>query len=159
MADGGQDRTTIRPQCRKGENMRHNESVSNIMSKQMLTVHAAQKVSEVYRLLTENPIHHVPVVNGNELVGLISSTDMMKLSLDAYGTPDSANTEYLDSQFSIDKIMSTELITVKPDDPIRSVAKMLSTGTLHSLPVVNIDGKLVGIVTTTDLVNYLLDQY
>jgi CBS domain-containing protein len=125
----------------------------------MLTVHAAQKVSDVYRLLTENRIHHLPVVNGNELVGLISSTDMMKLSLDAYGTPDSANVEYLDSQFSIEDIMSTELITAKSDDTIRSAAEKLSAGAHHSLPVVNADGKLVGIVTTTDLVNYLLDQY
>jgi len=139
--------------------MRHNEPVSNIMSSPILTVHAAQKVSEVYRLLTENPIHHVPVVNGNKLLGLISSTDMMKLSLDAYGTPDPANSEYLDSQFSIDGIMSTELITVTPEEPIRSVAEKLSTGVLHSLPVVDTGGKLVGIVTTTDLVNYLLDQY
>lgn len=139
--------------------MRHNEPVSNIMSSQMLTVHAAQQVSEVYRLLTENPIHHVPVVNGNELVGVISSTDMMKLSLDSYGTPDAANTAYLDSQFSIDKIMSRDPVTVKPEEPIRSAAKMLSTGARHSLPVVDADAKLVGIVTTTDLVNYLLDQY
>jgi CBS domain-containing protein len=55
--------------------------------------------------------------------------------------------------------MSRDPITVKPDDPIRSVAKMLSTGARHSLPVVDADAKLVGIVTTTDLVNYLLDQY
>lgn len=139
--------------------MRRNEPVSNIMSSQMLTVHTAQKVSEVYGLLTENNIRHVPVVNGNELVGLISSTDMMKLSLDAYGTPDSANTEYLDSQFSINDVMSTELITVKPDDSIRMAAEKLGTGAQHSLPVIDADGTLVGIVTTTDLVNYLLDQY
>jgi CBS domain-containing protein len=139
--------------------MRHNEPVSNIMSSQILTVHTAQKVSEVYKLLTENGIHHVPVVNGNELVGLISSTDMMKLSLDAYGTPDAANTEYFDSQFSLDDVMTTDLITVKPDDSIRATAEKLSAGTHHSVPVVGGDGKLVGIVTTTDLVKYLLDQY
>jgi len=139
--------------------MRHNEPVSNIMSSQMLTVHAAQKVSEVYRLLTENRIHHVPVVNGDKLVGLISSADMMKLSLEAYGTPDAANTAYLDAQFSIDGMMSTELITIKPEDSIRSAAEKLSTGRFHSIPVVNADGKLAGIVTTTDLVNYLLAQY
>ena len=139
--------------------MRHNEPVSNIMSSQIQTVHTAQKVSEVYRLLTENRIHHVPVVNGNELVGLISSTDMMKLSLDAYGTPDTANTEYFDSQFSIPDIMMTDLITVRHDDSIRSAAEKLSAGTHHSLPVIGNDGKLVGIVTTTDLVNYLLAQY
>lgn len=139
--------------------MRHNEPVSHIMSSQVMTVHAAQKVSEVYKLLTENGIHHVPVVNGNKLVGLISSTDMMKLSLDAYGTPDSANTEYFDSQFSIDNVMSTDLTTINADDTIRSAAEMLSTGAHHSLPVVDGGGELVGIVTTTDLVKYLLDQY
>jgi CBS domain-containing protein len=139
--------------------MRHNEPVSHIMSTQMLTVHTAQKVSEVYKLLTENGIHHVPVVNGEELVGLISSTDMMKLSLDAYGTPDAANAEYFDSQFSIADVMTKELDTVTPDDPIRSAAEKLSTGTHHSLPVVDGDGKLAGILTTTDLVNYLLAQY
>ena len=139
--------------------MRHNEPVSHIMASELLTVHGAQKVSEVYELLAENRIHHVPVVDGKVLVGLISSTDIIKLSLDAYGTPDSDNKEYLDSQFSIDKVMSTDLVTVKPDDSIRSAAEALSTGTHHSLPVVDGDGKLMGIVTTTDLVNYLLAQY
>jgi CBS domain-containing membrane protein len=139
--------------------MRHNEPVSNIMSSQIQTVHTAQKVSDVYRLLTENKIHHVPVVDGNALVGVISSTDMMKLSLDAYGTPDAANTEYLDSQFSIPDIMTTDLITVGHDDSIRLAAEKLSVGTYHSLPVIGSDDQLVGIVTTTDLVNYLLAQY
>ena len=57
--------------------MRHNEPVSHIMSSELLTVHGGQKVSEVYELLTENRIHHVPVVDGKKLVGLISSTDLM----------------------------------------------------------------------------------
>ncbi len=139
--------------------MRHNEPVSHIMKSQPLTVHIAQKVSEVYKLISENPFHHVPVVNGNTLVGLISSTDMMKLSLDAYGTPDAVNLEYFDSQFSIEDVMSTELVTIKDKDSIRSAAELLSKGSIHSLPVVDGDGALAGIVTTTDLVNYLLAQY
>lgn len=143
----------------QGVKMRHNEPVSHIMSAETVTAHIAQKPSEVYRLLTENPIHHVPVVNGKKLVGMISSSDMMKLSLDAYGTPDAANAEYLDSQFSIEKIMSTDLNTIKADDAIRSAAEKLSEGGHHSLAVVDNDGDLVGIVTTTDLVKYLLAQY
>jgi CBS domain-containing protein len=139
--------------------MKHNEPVSHIMSNELLTVHAAQKVSEVYTLLTENRIHHVPVVNGEKPIGLISSSDMMKLSLDAYGTPDSANAEYLDSQFTIEQVMSSDLVTIGADEPIRTAVEKLSPGTLHSLPVVGEDGMLVGIVTTTDLVKYLLDQY
>ena len=115
--------------------MRHNEPVSHIMSTETVTAHIAQKPSEVYRLLTENSIHHVPVVNGKKLVGMISS------------------------QFSIDKIMSTDLNTIKADDAIRSAAEKLSEGGHHSLAVVDNDGDLVGIVTTTDLVKYLLAQY
>lgn len=139
--------------------MRHNEPVSHIMSSDLLTVHKAQKVSEVYELLTENRIHHVPVVDGKKLVGLISSSDIMKLSLDAYGTPDAANKTYIDAQFSIDDVMSTDLVTAKPEDSIRSAAEALSSGLYHSLPVVNGDGEMQGILTTTDLVKYLLDQY
>ncbi|MHA1565781.1 MAG: CBS domain-containing protein [Alphaproteobacteria bacterium] len=139
--------------------MRHNEPVRHIMSSEVMTVHTAQKVSEAYRLLTENNNHHLPVVSGKKLMGLISSTDMMKLSLDAYGTPDPVNAEYFDSQFSIEGVMSTGVNTVKDNDPIRSAAELLSDGTRHSLPVVNGDGELVGIVTTTDLVKYLLAQY
>ena len=139
--------------------MRRNEPVSKIMSSEILTVHTAQKLSEVYSLLTENGIHHVPVVSGKQLVGLISSTDLMKLSLDAYGTSDASNKEYFDSQFSIADVMSTELVTIKSNDTVRSAAEKLSSGAHHSLPVVDGDGTLVGIVTTTDLINYLLDQY
>jgi len=139
--------------------MRHNEPVSHIMANEIQTVHIAQKVSEVYELLTTNRIHHVPVVDGNKLAGMISWTDMMRLSLEVYGTSDSANAEYLDTQFSLDSVMSQDLKTIKPDDTIRSAAQMLKTGEFHSLPVVNDDGELEGLVTTTDLVNYLLDQY
>ena len=139
--------------------MRHNEPVSHIMTSDLTTVHTAQKVSDVYELLTTNGIHHLPVVNGEQLIGLISSTDMMRLSLDAYGTPDAANAAYFDSQFSIEDVMSSDLVTIGADEPIRAAAEKLSSGTLHSLPVVAADNKLVGIVTTTDLVNYLLAQY
>lgn len=139
--------------------MRHNEPVSHIMSDKVLTVHVAQKISEVYELLTNNRIHHVPVVDGKKLVGLISSADMMKLSLDAYGTPDSANIEYIDSQFSVEDVMSNALETAKADDPIRLAAEKLSRGDRHALPVIADNAELVGIVTTTDLVNYLLAQY
>ena len=139
--------------------MRHTEPVSHIMSTDVKSVHTAQKLSDVYALLSENRIHHVPVVNGSELIGMISSTDMMKLSLDAYGTPDTANAAFLDSQFPIEDVMSNAMVTVKPDDTIRAAAELLSKGSFHSLPVVGDGGALVGIVTTTDLVKYLLAQY
>jgi CBS domain-containing protein len=60
--------------------------------------------------------------------------------------------------FSIEQVMARHLITVSPDTTIREVAEILASREFHALPVV-LDELLVGIVTTTDLIKYLLAQY
>ena len=70
--------------------MKRNEPVSKIMTRDLETVHVGQKLSEVRRMLANNPYHHVPVVSGEKLVGLISSTDIVRLSLAIYGVDERA---------------------------------------------------------------------
>jgi CBS domain-containing protein len=139
--------------------MKRNESITTIMSTDILTVHTGQKLSEVRRVLAERSVHHIPVVSGNKLVGLISSTDMMKLSFEAYGTDQRSVDAVLDHQFTISGVMSTELRTLNKRRTVREAAELLREGSFHSLPIVDDDSTLVGIVTTTDLIRYLLDQY
>ncbi len=139
--------------------MKRNVPISTIMSSDLFSVHTGQPLSEVRRLLAERPLHHVPVVSGKKLVGLISATDMLRLSFQAYGTDERTVDAVLDSQFSIDKVMTTRLVTLHHKRTIRDAAELLREGTFHSLPVVNDDGELVGIVTSTDLIRYHLDQY
>lgn len=138
--------------------MKRNEAITKIMTTELKTVHLGQKLSEVRNMLAESPFHHVPVVSGENLVGLISATDMVKLSLSAYGVDQQALDGMLDSQHTIESVMSKDLITIKESETVRDAATMLSKGTFHALPVV--DGeKLVGMVTSTDIIHYLLDQY
>lgn len=138
--------------------MKRNEPVSKIMTSDIRTVHVGQKLSEVRRLLADNPYHHVPVVSGEKLVGIITATDMLRLSLAIYGVDERAVDAMLDSQHTIESVMSTKLTTIKAKDTVRHAAGILSEGSFHSLPVV--DGeKLVGLVTSTDLIRYLLAQY
>ena len=139
--------------------MRRNESVSKIMTTDVHTVQLGQKLSEVRQLLTDRPIHHVPVVDGNQLVGMISSTDVLKLSYEAYGADERQVDSVLDSQFTIANVMSKDVTTMKPSDTIREAAKILSGGAFHSIPVVEGDNELAGIVTSTDLINYLVELY
>lgn len=54
--------------------------------------------------------------------------------------------------------MTKEVITVQKDDTILDAAVILSKNEFHALPVTD-NGKLVGIVTTTDLIKFLIDQY
>lgn len=138
--------------------MKRNEPVSKIMTKDVQTVHVAQKLSEVRRLLAENSYHHVPVVSGSKLVGIISAADMFKLSLALYGVDERAVDVMLDSQHTIESVMTTELTTIGAKQTVRKAAEVLAEGSFHSLPVV--DGEdLVGLVTSTDLIRYLVEQY
>jgi CBS domain-containing protein len=139
--------------------MKRNEPLSSVMTKELTTVNVTNKLSEVRKLLSEQGIHHVPVVSGTKLVGLISATDMVRLSFSAYGADARAVDAMLDHEFSVEKVMSTELTTLKNSQKVRDAAQVLSSGSFHSVPVVDDENNLVGIVTSTDLIRYLADQY
>jgi len=139
--------------------MKRNEPVTHIMSKDPITVHTRQKLSEVRRLFLERGIHHVPVVSGRRLLGILSATDMVRVSLSAYGGDPRAVDAMLDHEFTIEQVMTAEPITVDARGSVRDAAEKLRGGDFHALPVVDEAGDLVGIVTSTDLIGYLLDQY
>ncbi len=140
--------------------MKRNEPVTHVMTASPLNVHTGQKLSDVRKLLSEKDIHHVPVTNGNKLVGLISSSDMLRLSFSEFGATDERSLDaLLDSQFSIEEVMAKDLKTLNETDTVRTAAIALHAGHFHSLPVVDKDNALKGIVTSTDIINYLIDQY
>ena len=139
--------------------MKRNDPITNIMSKDPITVHHGQKLSAVRQLFVEHGIHHLPVVSGKRLLGLISATDMINLNLSAYGGDERSMDAMLDHQFTIEQVMSKHLTTIDARGTVREAAEKLRSGKFHALPVVDVDGDLVGIVTTTDLIAYLLEQY
>jgi len=139
--------------------MKRNEPIKTIMTPDVTTVNVTQKLSEVRRLLADEEIHHIPVVSGRKLVGIISATDMVRLSFTAYGADERAVDAVLDHEFSIQKVMRTDVVTLKSTETVRDAARHLRAGQFHSLPVVDEEGALVGIVTSTDLIRYLYDQY
>ncbi len=139
--------------------MKRNEPLSTVMTKDPTTVNVTNKLSEVRKLMSDGSIHHVPVVSGTKLVGLLSATDMVRLSFSAYGADARAVDAMLDHEFTIEKVMSTELTTLKTSQKVRDAAAVLSSGNFHSIPVVDDDGNLAGIVTSTDLIRYLAEQY
>lgn len=139
--------------------MRRNEPVAKIMTTDVKTVEVGDKISNVRKMLTDNAIHHVPVVEGSQLVGMISSNDVMRISYEAYGVDAQTVDATLDQQFTIDQVMEKELVTIRPQDTVRDAANILSSGQFHSIPVVEGDNELAGIVTSTDLINYLVNLY
>ena len=89
---------------------------------------------------------------------MISRNDINRLTFGALFDNQEGADEAILQMLTIPQVMTADLHTVSSDTPIRDVAEIFSTAEYHSLPVVD-DGELKGIVTTTDVIRYMLDQY
>lgn len=139
--------------------MKRNEPISKIMSTNLVTVHHGDPFSKVRKLAQEHGVHHIPVVNGHELVGMISWTDIMRVSFgDPFGQDPRTVDAALDHTMKLEDIMRKDPVSMQSSSTIREAAEILTKGDFHSLPIC--EGKnLVGLVTTTDLIRYLHDQF
>ena len=139
--------------------MKHNVPVLEIMASDPVTVHEKQKLSDVHRIIVERKIHHVPVVSGRRLIGLVSATDLLRVSWGDVNKQDPRQVDALLDTLAIRDVMQEDLMTVRTHDTVRRAAELLAQGDYHGLPVLDDDGDLVGMVTSTDVVKYLLEQY
>lgn len=137
--------------------MKHHHKITEVMTTDVSTVHTGQSLSEVWDILKSGEFHHVPVLEGSKPVGVISSTDILKLVYNFDGTDERMIRSVLDHEFSIMDAMATALETVSLDSTVHHAADLLSAGTFHSVLVTDHDGKLAGIVTSTDLIRFLRD--
>ena len=137
--------------------MKKREHVSKIMTPNPITVNTTNKVSDVAQIFKERNIHHIPVVSGDSLIGMISKTDMDRISFVTDLQDEKAKIAIYDTLI-IEQVMTDQLDTVQQDDEVREAAELLARGKYHAIPVLNGE-KLEGIVTSTDVINYLLEQY
>ncbi len=89
---------------------------------------------------------------------MLSLTDLLRISfVDSYGDNESIDTTIY-NMLSISQVMANDPVNVSSNSIIKDVASLLAAKEFHALPVVD-NEKLVGIITTTDLLNYLVDLY
>ena len=125
--------------------MKKRNPVSSIMTKDIVYVNKTQSLNEVSELLEKHHIRHIPVVSGDKVIGIISKTDLQKISFVSSVSEDHVGTSMY-NVLSIEQVMTKEVTTVKESDTILEVATVLANHEFHALPVVKND-KLVGMVT------------
>jgi len=125
-----------------------NEPISSIMTKDVITVSPDSTLGEVKKILFSNRIHHLPVVEKNKLVGIISTYDLVKIE---------DNFEDVESN-SIQNYMTTKIARLEPTDKIGSAAEVFLENMFHGLPIVDANNVLKGIVTTHDVLMFLFDK-
>lgn len=139
--------------------MKKNERIDQILTREIVTVHVGQKVSDVRKIFAKERFHHVPVVSGKKLIGIVSASDILGISVEGIGSDDRSMDAYIDHQFSIEGLMKKDLKTLSPKSTIAEAAELLSDGSFHAVPVVDENGDLAGLVTSTDLIRYLRDLF
>lgn len=119
--------------------------VSTLMTTDLIRIMPSTPLSEARALFEKHSIHHLPVVDPEGgLSGILSKSDFLKtLDHDASAT-------------TAGELMSTHLAKLEPDDGVRTAASLFALNKFHALPVVE-KGKLVGILTTLDLIR-LMDK-
>lgn len=138
--------------------MKKREPVSQIMTKDVYKVNENEKLQDAVTIIRKHKIRHLPVMNGKNVTGIISSTDITRLTFGALFDNQEGADEAILEILSIPQVMTSNPKTVSSDLSIREVAEIFSKEEYHSLPVID-NGELKGIVTTTDVISYMLEQY
>lgn len=138
--------------------MKKREPISHIMTKTVITVNENDNLRKVVETLKQNSIRHIPIIKGKEVVGIISRTDINRLTFGALFEGQEGTDEAILDMLTISQVMTSRPKTVSSDTIIRDLAEIFVKEEFHALPVVD-NGELKGIVTTTDVVKYFLEQY
>jgi|AntRauTorckE5430_2_1112549.scaffolds.fasta_scaffold32437_2 CBS domain-containing protein len=126
--------------------------VSELMSRDLVVLQPSDSLQQVEQCFRAYNIHHIPVVNeAGQLKGLVTRSDFSRANhLLAHFRQDFESVLVKD-------IMTTQLAKTTPDAPVQQIAEVFLSNIMHAMPVVDGD-TLVGIITTQDLLKYLLEE-
>lgn len=119
--------------------------VGQLLSSDLTTVTADTLVEDAARLMLENEVGSVLAVDGDELVGILTRTDFVRIVAERRPKDETPVSAY----------MTTDVVTTTAQTPIRDAADTIVEHGFHHLPVVDDREGVIGIVTTTDLAAYL----
>ncbi len=120
--------------------------VSKFMTKTVITANLDQTIQSACKIMNENNLGGVVIikrgVSGNEPVGIITERDIIRKIGDA---------DLFTTQTPIRELMSNNLISIKPDNTISDAIGLMHGNNIRRLPVIDNDGKMVGIITDKDI--------
>ena len=130
--------------------------VVDVMTKDPLTVTPSETIGQADELMNGNKIRQLPVVEDNELVGIVTDRDIRSfLRASPLYEPDEREAAF---NVKIRRIMTTDPITVSPDDDLAEAVELLIEQKIGGIPVVDEAEGLVGIVTYVDVLRCFLNR-
>ena len=130
------------------------KTVGDVMTRQIMVLRIEDNLDEVMKAMKLFQIHHVPVVDGEKLVGVVSHRDMLSMMhsrLQPFASPEDRDT--FEHTFVINA-MTRDPVSVAPELTLANAVRIMQERRVGCLPVVS-DGKLVGLLTESDLLRVL----
>lgn len=136
--------------------MFENTQVQHCMTHPAMTVAPSMSIRVAHQIMRDYHVRHLPVVEDNHLVGILSSGDIRRAMPSSATSLSVWEIHALWDRVTVAATMSRHLITVKPETPLLEAIRMMYDHRFNSLPVVDSDDQLVGILTEVDIFLLLL---
>src|SRR3972149_4381222 len=128
--------------------------IRDVMTKNPITVDSETLVLDARRLMKENNIRRLPVVDKGNLVGIVTQHDLLEASPSPATSLSIHELNYLLAKMKVKEVMKKNPLTLTPDTPFEEALRFGQDKKIGSFPVMD-KGKLVGIVTESDIVRFL----
>jgi acetoin utilization protein AcuB len=128
--------------------------IRDMMTKNPVTVDSETLVMDAQKIMKENNVRRLPVVDKGKLLGIVTKHDILEASPSPATSLSVHELNYLLSKMKVKEIMKKNPVTLTPDTPFEEALKIGQEKKIGSFPVVE-NGKLVGIATESDIVRFL----
>jgi acetoin utilization protein AcuB len=135
------------------------ELVKDWMTRDVVTVAPDTTLPEAHRLMTDNQIRRLPVMDDGRLVGIVTRGDVRGAEASAATSLSVWELHYLIARINIDEIMTPDPVIISQDATIGEAAQVMLDNKVSGLPVVNGEGKLVGIITESDIFRIVVQEW
>lgn len=130
--------------------------VRDRMSRDVVTVSRTTPVPEAMHIMEQRHIRRLPVVDGDKLVGIVTLLDLFRVSPSPATSLSMWELNYLMARLPVEQAMTGRVVTVSPEAALEEAALLMREHRVGGLPVVE-NGRLVGVITETDIFDAFLD--
>jgi len=130
--------------------------VRDWMVSEVISVGPHEPMLAAHKLMREKNIRRLPVVENGRVIGIITRSDVRQAEPSSATTLNVWEMNYLLAKLQVQDVMSKSVVTLRPDDTIRTAATLMHENRFGALPVVDGQGHLVGIITESDIFRILI---
>lgn len=133
--------------------------VKHYMTDEVVSIEKDTTLLEAHRLMGTKRIRSLPVLENEAIVGLVTRTDLMSSDPSRLASRKNQEVSLKILTQPVEKVMTTPVLTISPEAELTQAAKMMLENKIHSLPVIDVENKMVGIITESDLFLMVVQKF